>query len=423
MDKALILIYEKINNYLKNGGSLSDPNLPFDKDIKTYVFNKNRQKRKLMQTDPSNPICFQTFSKDEVLKSLGFEPVTKHKPLTFERVVSEIFEFVNAGGKLNYVNAKQYPFWTTFRKFQEKEAKKGIKVSFDQVLSYCGFYESEFVGVEQLLSKYADENNCIDSIRLTRDYNTIRSKATTFGCSPGEYVTLFSKYHFSKVVAPVENYIEILKKDVQEELQGGTDATGLRLKNFPLYLRVKHLREYFPEGSLNSIEETFNVLGFSYNGSLKPKTKINENYVIEKLEALFPNKVISHIDHHSTLGKNILKLSIQNNMFLYDYLKSKGFEYEAARNSNRLNQTNATYKMEILHKIVEQTAIKYNQEKMNLKFEVPVRTLKSGKKIVKPDCKVLSEGQIIYMPHTLEMDNSKKEVARLGLNEFREKYM
>ena len=48
---------------------------------------------------------------------------------------------------------------------------------------------------------------------------------------------------------------------------------------------------------------------------------------------------------------------------------------------------------------------------------------KSGKKIVKPDCKVLSEGQIIYMPHTLEMDNSKKEVARLGLNEFREKYM
>ena len=58
-----------------------------------------------------------------------------------------------------------------------------------------------------------------------------------------------------------------------------------------------------------SIEETFNVLGFSYNGSLKPKTKINENYVIEKLEALFPNKVISHIDHHSTLGKNILKLS------------------------------------------------------------------------------------------------------------------
>ena len=79
--------------------------------------------------------------------------------------------------------------------------------------------------------------------------------------------------------------------------------------------------------------------------------------------------------------------------------------------------------MEILHKIVEQTAIKYNQEKMKLKFEVPVRTLKSGKKIVKPDCKVLSEGQIIYMPHTLEMDNSKKEVARLSLNEFREKYM
>lgn len=421
MDKALIAIGEKIKEYVSNGGSLSDKNLPFDRDIKMYVSNNNKLKRKLIEKDPNNPICTKIFSKDEVLKELGYEPVVKHKALNFERVYNEIFDYLNNGGKLNKVNAKEYPFWETIRKFQEKENKKGIKISFNEILSKCGLFESEFIEINNLLNSYADENGCIDSIRKTRDYNTIRSKATTFGCSPSEYVTLFSQYHFSKAVLPVTNYIETLKNDISNFLKGKNDATGIRESNFSLYLRVKHLKEYFPEGSLDSIEETFNALGFNYEGVVKPKTRINEKYFLSKLEAEFPNKIINKIDYKSILGKNLLRLSLQNNMFIYDYLKTKGFEYVQAKNSNRLTQTNAPDKLVVLRRILVNKAIEYNQEKMNLKYECHKRVLKNGKELI---CgKVLKEGQVIYMPHTLELDNSKKEVATMALNEFREKNM
>lgn len=420
LDNALIEIDRLIKEYLAGGGSLSDPKLPFDKPIKIYVSNMNKKKRKMLEKNSSDPICNEEFSKDAVLTFLGYTPVVKHRELTIIRCFEEIDAYILAGGKMDK-KVKEYPFYHTIKKFIEKEKAKGINISYDEIMSLKGLYESDFTEVYKIVEKYADENGCIDSIRATRDFNTIKSKAFTFGCSPGEYITLFTGYHFSKAVLPVDNYIKTLKKELTIALKGGTDASGLRQNNPALYQKVKHLRTYFPEGSLVSIEETFNVLGFSYNGVYKPFKPVNEKYMFSKLEAMFPDKVIDKLDHKNPLTKALLMQGLKNNMFLPEYLRANGFTYNPVRSSTRLTQTNASEKLESLRAINEDLAIKYNQEKMGLKYVCNKRVLKSGKVIVsKP---VVSPESIIYMPTVFEMDKSKKEVAHEALKQFREKHM
>lgn len=420
LDSALIEIDKLIKEYLAGGGSLSDPRLPFDKPIKVYVSNMNRKKRKILELNPDDPICKMEFSKDAVLIRLGYTPVVKHRELTIIRCFEEIDAYLLAGGKMDK-KVKEYPFYHTIKKFIEKEKAKGIIISYDEIMSLKGLYESDFTEVYNLVDKYADENGCIDSIRATRDFNTIKSKAATFGCSPGEYITLFTGYHFSKAVLPVENYIKTLKKELTIALHGGSDATGLRQTNPALYQKVKHLRMYFPEGSLVSIEETFNVLGFSYNGVYKPFKPVNEKYMFSKLEAMYPNKIIDKLDHKNPLTKNLLMQGLKNNMFLPEYLRKHGFVYNPVRSSARLSQTNATDKLEDLRTINENLAIKYNQEKMGLKYVCNKRVLKSGKVLTgRP---VVSPDSIIYMPSTWEIDKSKKEVGHMALEQFRKKHL
>lgn len=419
MDNALIEIDKLIKQYLDKGGSLSDPNLPFDKLIKIYVSNMNKKKRKMLEKNPNDPICKMEFSKDDVLIQLGYTPVVKHKELTILRCFEEIDDYILSGGKMDK-KVKEYPFYHTIKKFIEKEHAKGIDVSYSQIMSLKGYYESDFTELETLVQKYADENGCLDSIRATRDYNTIRSKATTFGCSPAEYVTLFSSCYFSKAVVPVDNYIKSLKHSLAIALKGSTDASGLKNSHPDLYEKVRHLRVYFPEGSLDSIEETFNALGFSYNGVIKPSKPISEKYLLKKLETLFPQKVIDKLDHKNPLTKMLLKQSLKNDMFLSDYLKSVGFDYEPIRTSSRLTQTNASDKMEKLREINEQLAIEYNQKKMGLKYVCNSRVLKSGKVI--KGTPVVSPDSIIFMPSVWEMDKTKKEIARKALEKFEIKH-
>ena len=420
MDSRLVEIDKLIKAYLAKGGSLSDPNLPFDKPIKTYVSNMNKKKRKMLETNPDDPICKMEFSKDNVLISLGYTPVVKHRELNILRCFEEIDAYILAGGKMDK-KVKEYPFYHTIKKFIEKEKAKGIKISYDEIMGLKGFYQSDFTELYDLVEKYADENGCLDSIRETRDYNTIRSKAATFGCSPTEYVTLFSDCYFSKAVLPVDNYIKNLKKELVIALKGNNDASGLRNSYPELYQKVKHLRMYFPEGSLVSIEETFNVLGFSYKGVYKPFKPVNEKYMFAKLEALHPTKVIDKLDHKDPLTKTLLLQGLKKNMFLPEYLRENGFTYNPIRSSTRLTQTNAADKLNLLREINEKTAIEYNQKKMGLKYVCNKRVLKSGKVIVsKP---VVSPDSIIYMPSVYDMDKSKKEVGHLALEEFRTKHM
>lgn len=420
MDNALIEIGKIIKQHLDNGGTLLDPKPPFDKPIKIYVSNMNKKKRKLLLTDPQNPICQKEYSKDNVLIELGYTPVVKHKELTILRIFEEIDNYILSGGKFDK-KVKEYPFYPTIKKFIEKEKAKGITYTYNQIMSLKGLYQSDFTELYSIVEKYADVNGCLDSIRGTKDFNTIKTKAYTFGCSPGEYISLFTDCYFSKAVVPVENYIKTLKTELALALKGNKDASGLRNTNPDLYQKVKHLRTYFPEGSLVSIEETFNVLGFAYNGVLKPFKKVNEKYLFEKLEAMFPNKKIDKLDHKNPITKTLLMLGLKNNMFLPEYLKSKGFNYNPIRSSTRLTQTNAADKLKILKEINERAAIEYNQQKMGLKYVCNKRILKSGKQIVGQP--VVSPECIIYMPTTWEMDNSKKEVGHIALNEFREKHM
>ncbi len=421
LDKQLLVIGQMIADYLKSGGKLTDSKLPFDIAIKSYVTRKNREVR-LKYKDNPELLQQHLFSKDKVYVLLGYQPVAKHQKLTFDRVYAEICEYVKNGGKFDKQNVKEYPFYNSVKHFLESENKKGVKISYPQFMSLCGFYPSQFEGLDALLSKYADSNNCIDKIRGTADYNTLKSKADTFGCSPAEYLTLFTKYHFTKSVIPVSNYIKVLKRDLAIVLKGKTDASGLEKLNPQLYMRVKHLREYFPEGTLPEVADAFEALGYSYDGHPIKKAIINEQYLLKKLEAMFPDKQVKNLDHTQPITKQILKLSLKNDQTMYDYLLGKGFTYVTTKKTPRLtSQTDYGEKLQLLQDILEQKGREYNQQKMCLKYEVATRTFRDGRIVKKGS--VISSDCIIYMPTVYDMDLSKKQVAQSALTEFHSKHM
>lgn len=413
----LIKIGLKVKAYLKEGGKLTDPNLPFDKDIKTFVTNMNRKKRKLQETDPTNPLCLETFSKESVMLALGYEVPVKHKPLTYERASEEVTSYFHGGGQ-KLVNAKQYPFAVTLRKLAEKENARGVKVTPESLMSLFGFYDSKYDEDDAMIKKFADAQGCIDSIRGTKEYDHIRIRAQVHNCSPAEYVAMLSDCYFSKAIVGVDNYILSLKNEISKVLGGKTDATGLRELSYDTYLKVKHLREYFPQGSLVSIEQTLNYLGFDYNGVQKPKQKINEQYLLKQLEAMYPDKQVLQIDHKAVWGKNLLRASLANNMLLVDYLESKGFTYVASKNAKRLTQTNSPESVERLREIVIRRAMERNAQ-MGLEYEETRRVTKRG--TVLPSSCVLKEGQVIYMPHKLQADEIKREIFTEAYEEYKGK--
>lgn len=402
----LIKIDLKIKEYIKNGGKLTDPNLPFDKDIKAYVSNMNRRKKKLLETDPTNPECLEVYTKDEILKTLGYEPPVKHKEITMVRIQTEIAEYFNNGGKVEN-NCKNYPFYITIKKFIERENKKGYNYTYDGIMSLSGRYTRKLQADRDILRKYADGDGCIDSIRGTKDYDHIRIRAQVLGLAPAEYVAAISSYTFSKSIITVENYIANLKQEISDALDGKTDATGLRETHPELYLKVRHLREYFPEGSLDSIGDTFNYMGFAYEGRELPKNKVPVEYYLKKLEAMFPDKVVTKIDHKSVMGKCLLRASLENNMFLNDFLAQNGFTYVASKNSKRLTQTNSNKTVKRLNEIYEEEAVRYNLEHSPLNTKIVARKTLSGR--VLPSQAVVDE-PVIYMPSAYEMEQSELAV-------------
>ncbi|MBQ2864255.1 MAG: hypothetical protein IJE91_02175 [Clostridia bacterium] len=413
----LLELGKKIQQCLDEGYKLDQPNFPADKAIKTFVTNMNRKKRELLVTDPTNPICSTEYSKATVLEALGYEAPVKHKPLTYERASEEVASYFKNGGQ-KLVNAKQYPFAVTLRKLAEKEALAGKKITPEDLMSLFGYYDSKYDEDVAIIKKYADSEGCIDSIRGTKDYDHIRIRGQVHGCSPAEYVALISDCYFSKAIIEVGNYIESLKAELKRVLKGKTDATGLREISYETYLKVKHLREYFPQGSLDSIEETLNYLGYDYNGVPKPKQKINEKYLLSRVQAMFPNMVVTYVDHKSVWGKNLLRASLANNMTLQEYLEHNGFTYAAAKANKRLTQTNAPQVVEELREIVIRRAMERN-EQLGLEYEQTTRVSHLG--TVLPSQRVLKEGQVIYVPDKKKADEIKHQIYTEALKESKGK--
>ncbi len=403
----LIALGKKIQKCLDDGYKLEEPNFPADKDIKSFVQNMKRKQARILETDPNNPVKNEVYSKEEVLIALGYEVPQKHKAITMERIISEVTTYFSNGGQ-KQINAKDYPFYITIRKFIERENKKGYNYTFDGIMSLMGHYDSKILADRQIVFKYADFEGCVDSMRGTKDYDHIRIRAQVLGLAPAEYVASISPFHFSKSVVTVENYIGFLKQEISKALDGRRDATGLRTTNPELYDKVRHLREYFPQGSLDDIADAFNYLGFDYEGRILKKSTKPESYYLKQLEALFPDKVVTKIDHTTVLGKTLLRLSLENNMFLVDYLADRGFTYVASKETKRLTQTNSNGLVERYREILTEESVKYGAEHAPLKTVKVARTTLGGREL--PAQEVVDNSQVIYMPTGYELEQSRLEV-------------
>ena len=403
----LIALGKKIQQCIDEGYKLEEPNFPADKDIKSFVQNMKRKQARILQQNPNDPIKDEVYSKEEVLIALGYDVPQKHKAITMERIFAEVTSYFENGGQ-KQVNAKDYPFYITIRKFIERENKKGYNYTFDGIMSLMGHYDSKILADRQIVFKYADFEGCVDSMRGTKDYDHIRIRAQVLGLAPAEYVASISPFHFSKSVVTVENYIGYLKQEIATALDGRRDATGLRTTHPELYDKVRHLREYFPEGSLDDIADAFNYLGFDYDGRTLKKSSKPESYYLKQLEALFPDKVVTKIDHTTVLGKTLLRLSLENNMFLVDYLADRGFTYVASKDTKRLTQTNSNSLVERYREILVEESVKYGAEHSPLKTVKVSRTTLSGREL--PAQEVVDDSQVIYMPTGYELEMSRLQV-------------
>lgn len=177
------------------------------------------------------------------------------------------------------------------------------------------------------LPRFDDGSGCIDAIRkYSNAIAGLRRVSNEEGLHISEFVEKYSPYHFSACEYEVD-YIDYVVSRLVDEYGVGGDVSGL-YENMPLYDAVKRIRNFFPGGALDTMEETLMNWGFSYSG-MKGDTKVNETYVRELLfrfyqgsnviDSLYENKVVSYavINYSGQIGKSV-KETLEDLGYIYE---------------------------------------------------------------------------------------------------------
>ena len=290
-----------------------------------------------------------------------------------EILKKKIQDYILSGGDI-YKGRRELPYYKYMSRLKkDMEEQYGVSLTMEYMYALCGIkFDREYnhykVVCEKLAS-VADENGCIDIIRTNaiakeeNVYNELKEMARKSGSSLLDYVYFMTPFHFS--VGRVQgDSIRKLKKDLLK-VYPTRDITGIRWDYPDLYERIRSLQILMPERM--SKQDLIQFLGFTnerFSTKLKD-VKIDEDKVIQELNKLYPNKVISNITNLApALYFDVAKLSFANDLTIQQWLKTKGFNYITGIASSRLSTTQISFKS----RVAELEPLKTKHEKLILKY-------------------------------------------------------
>lgn len=256
--------------------------------------------------------------------------------------------FIKLGGDI-YADTKSLPYYEPMRYAKkEVEAELGEKVSMEYMYSLCHIkFDRDYRAFQLLqadISKYADENNCVDIIRTTAvreqdyTYDRLKTMANKYGVSTFDFLTFMTPYHFSSGRVHGDS-ISRLKEDLLEAFPS-RDLQGIRWNRPDLYERMRSLNKSLP-ASL-SMQEVAGFLGF-YNekfSQTRPEVRIDEEEILANLTTLFPNKDVSGITSVSPSDyQKVVRLSFGSDQTPQQWLADHGFTFPTAVDMPRLSTT------------------------------------------------------------------------------------
>jgi len=303
---------------------------------------------------------------------------------------NKIKDYVSSGGDI-YNGRRVLPYYKYMSRLKhDMEEQFAVSLTMEYMYALCGIkFDREYNRYKDVcdkLSKFADETGCIDSVRKNKGdgsvYNELKELARKSGASLIDYVFFMTPYHFS--VGRIQgDSIAKLKKDLLKAYPT-RDLTGIRWDNPALYERIRSVQILMPERL--SKQEIIQFLGFTndrFSTKLK-NVKVDEDKVIEELNKLYPNKVISKITNTApTLYHDIAILAFANDLTIQQWLENKGFNYVTAIASSRLSTTQISFTDRVeellpLKKKYEKELLKYNTDEVSTyykKLEVMKKSL------------------------------------------------
>lgn len=284
---------------------------------------------------------------------------------------NKIIDYISSGGDI-YNGRRVLPYYKYMSRLKrDMEEQFNVSLTMEYMYALCGVkFDREYNRYKDMcdkLAKFADETGCIDNVRKNKGedsvYNELKEFARKSGVSLIDYVFFMTPFYFS--VGRIQgDSIKKLKKDLLKAYPT-RDLTGIRWDNPDLYERIRSLQILMPERM--SKQDLIQFLGFSnerFSTKLK-NIKVDEDEVVEELNKLYPNKVISNITNTaSALYFDIAKLAFANDLTIEQWLKSKGFNYVTAIASSRLSTTQISFKS----RVKELEPIKKKYEKLLLKY-------------------------------------------------------
>ena len=216
----------------------------------------------------------------------------------------------------------------------------------------------------KIISKYADENGCIDSLKKNPKYSTITKWLKLHYHKQGyEHLTHVQsmqkfvndncpQYHFSNPVYVPSNKLDVKTRDLYKEAKDGLisyavdgEITGLK-KDEVLYNKVRHVRDLLGYPSIKDCVEAMLAdenggLGIEYNpqnnGARKSIKTLNE--IEHDVKALIHSAYVANKKPHEINYKNG-KLDVSgmsttnNNIFKKAYRANKRSNFERQENLN-----------------------------------------------------------------------------------------
>ena len=266
----------------------------------------------------------------------------------FKNLEQRIKTFVKLGGDI-YAATKSLPYYDDLRNAKkEVETELGQKVTMEYIYSLCNIkFDRDYRAFQVLqadISKYADENNCVDIIRTTamrnQDdvYDRLKTMANKYEVSTFDFLNFMTPFHFSSGRVHGDS-ISRLKQDLLATYPT-RDLEGIRWNHPELYERMRSLNKSLP--SALSMQDLAGFLGFHNErfSETKPEIKIDENEVVANLLELFPNRDVSGITNISRSNYHkVIKLSFKNDQTPQQWLEDRGFNFPTAIEMPRLSTT------------------------------------------------------------------------------------
>lgn len=260
-----------------------------------------------------------------------------------EELKNRILKHIANGGNI-YQPKRQLPYYDYLKHVKDKFSKRDSKeYTTADIYKLCGYdfnpEYNDFLLVVADLQDISDSNNYVDRLfnfKKSRPeaYSKLCYLATNHGSCLYDCMVLMTGYRLKD--ANINLDYEIALKERLKLAYPNRNISGIRRQYPNLYYMLEHLRDYkYPKLKMYDI---YDMLGFYIDKMPETyQSNINEQELVNELEILYPDKVITKINNPSLYSK-IIKISLLKNLSIEDCLNKLGFKYSQGLMIERLAQ-------------------------------------------------------------------------------------